>query len=33
MFKTEPSSTGGSKVPVGIHEGSIVFNGLTTDST
>jgi len=33
MFKTEVSSTGGSKIPVGIHQGNIVFNGLTTDST
>ncbi len=33
MFKEESYSGGGSKIPVGIHTGNIVFNGLSTDST
>jgi len=33
MFKEESYSGGGSKIPVGIHTGKIVFNGLSTDST
>jgi len=31
LFLDSGTSTGGSKIPVGIHQGTVVFSGLTTD--
>jgi hypothetical protein len=33
LFLNSDNGTGGTKIPVGIHEGTVVFSGLVTDQT